>query len=219
MTRARAAARTPAVVAALVLSLLCGCGERGRPPHPTAATIDRQPGAHAFDRARALLRAGDTLRAEQYALLALRQGYPEQRVIVPLVQACLASSRLRAALVYAEPFLRRHPDHVRLRYLVAAVHLGLGHAAVARRELNRVSARRPELPDPHYLNGVIARDGFGDPAETRRRFERYLALAPDGVHAPEVRAWLSEQPGAGQADAQPSPDTADAVPVSAGAEP
>jgi Flp pilus assembly protein TadD len=137
--------------------------------------------------------AGDTLRAEQYALLAMRQGFPEEQAIVPLVQACLASSRLRAALVYAEPFLREHPEDVRLRYLVATVQLGLGHAAAAERELQRVSSRRPELAETYYLGGVIARDAFGDLAEARTRFERYLALAPHGEHAPELVDWLSEQ--------------------------
>ena len=179
---------------ALTLTLLSACGHIAHAPQHATGDDDRLPGgAAAFAHARARLVAGDTLRAEQYALLAMRQGYPEERVIVTLVQACLASSRLRAALVYAEPFLRRHPEHVRLRYLVATVQLGLGHATAAERELQRVSARRPELAEAHYLGGVIARDAFDDPAEARTRFERYLALAPHGEHAPELLAWLSEQ--------------------------
>jgi tetratricopeptide (TPR) repeat protein len=189
------------LVVALALVQLSACAHRAPEVPSASAGAPVTPGATAFARARELLAAGDTLRAEQYALLALRQGHPEHEVIVPLVQACLASSRLRAALVYAEPFLRRHPEHVRLRYLVATLHLGLGHAAVAERELARVTARRPDLPEAHYLRGVIARDALGELLEARARFERYLALAPDGDHAAELRAWLAEQPSARAADA------------------
>lgn len=196
MTRA-----TPTLLlTSVTLVLLSACAHHARTPQRAADAADERPGAAAFAHAQALLAAGDTLRAEQYALLALRQGHPEPQVIVPLVQACLASSRLRAALVYAEPFLRRHPDHVRLRYLVATVYLGLGHAAAAERELSRVTVRQPALPEAHYLGGVIARDAFGDLPEARTRFERYLALAPSGAHAPELRAWLSEQPPSSATD-------------------
>lgn len=188
----------------VALSLLCACAHHAPPAERAADSLDPRPGAAAFAHARTRLLAGDTLRAEQYALLALREGYPEEQVIVPLVQACLASSRLRAALVYAEPFLRRHPEHVQLRYLVAAVHLGLGHAGAAERELQRVSTRQPALPEAYYLGGVIARDAFGDLAQARARFERYLALAPTGVHAPELLAWLSEQPQPPAPEAVPS---------------
>jgi len=193
----------PHLAAGLALSLLCACAQHAPAPQHPADHADPRPGAAAFAHARARLLAGDTLRAEQYALLAMREGFPEQEVIVPLVQACLASSRLRAALVYAEPFLRRHPEHVRLRYLVAAVDLALGHAVAAERELQRVSARRPALPEAYYLGGVIARDAFGDLSEARSRFERYLALAPNGAHAPELAAWLSEQPPTPAPDAPP----------------
>ncbi len=190
--------------AALTLTLLYACNHATPAPRHATGDDDRRPGAAAFSHARARLVAGDTLRAEQYALLAMRRGYPEDRLIGTLVQACLASSRLRAALVYAEPFLRRHPEQVRLRLLVATVQLGLGHAAAAERELQRVSARRPELAETYYLGGVIARDAFGDPAEARTRFEHYLALAPHGEHAPELVAWLSEQPQAAPTDVVPS---------------
>ena len=177
----------------LCLVLLGGCAhETTLHAEPTTQPPQR-PGAAAFAHARARLAAGDTLRAEQYALLAMREGYPEEEAIVPLVQACLGSSRLRAALVYAEPYLRSHPEHAGLRYLVATVRLGLGHSALAERELQRVWTHRPELPEPHYLGGVIARDVLADPALARARFERYLALAPQGPHAPELRMWLSEE--------------------------
>jgi tetratricopeptide (TPR) repeat protein len=141
-----------------------------------------------------LLDAGDSLRAEQYALLALREGQPEEPVRSLLVHACLRSFRLRAALDYAEPFLRHHPGHARLRYLVATIQLALGQPRLARRELERVSGLAPAFPEAHYLAGVIARDTFGDAARAREAFERYLALTPDGEHAEELRAWLAEPP-------------------------
>jgi tetratricopeptide (TPR) repeat protein len=147
-----------------------------------------------FARGQALFALGDHERAEQYITLAVRSGFPEERAIVPLTRACVAASRLRAALDHATPFLRRHPDAWELRYLVAAIRWALGHATEARAELQRLIARKPEAAQPHYLLGVIERDAFRDERAARASFSTYAALEPHGVFAPEVLAWLDEHP-------------------------
>lgn len=140
----------------------------------------------------ASLERGDSLRAEQYLKLAVRAGYPEERVILPLLKACVASSRLRSALLHAEPYLRRNPHAFRVRYLAAAAYLALGQPARAFNHLSRVVAQRPEVAQAHYLMGLLLRDAFGDAAGAREAFRAYLERAPRGEHAAELLAYLSE---------------------------
>ena len=169
------------------------------PPRPAPSA------AELFAHGMQLAARGDPLRAEQYLVLARRAGYPEQSVIVPLVRVCVASSRLRAALGHAKPFLRRHPDTWQLRYLSAAIHLALGQPGEALAELRRILQARPHAAQAHYLTGIALRDGLRDPHAARASFERYLRHAPRGAHAREALAFLAEQPA--EQPAEPAPGT------------
>ena len=163
--------------------------------HPSRVDVARPPSSgELFARGKQLAARGDALRGEQYLLMAMRAGYPEDRVIVPLVRACIASARLRAALAHAQPYLQRRPEAWQLRYLTAAIHLALGQPAEALAELRRLLAQRPSATHAHYLMGIALRDGLGDPLAARASFEAYLQGAPRGSRAPEVLAWLAEQP-------------------------
>jgi hypothetical protein len=102
----------------------------------------------------------------------------------------LASSRLRAALDHAEPYLRDHPEAETLRYLVATIHLALGQREAARLELQQLLRRNPEQADAHYLMGVLSADA--EPALAREHWRQHLELAPHGDHAAEVRSLLAE---------------------------
>ena len=172
--------------------------------HAPAAGADSRPGRSAavpsagalLTRGVSLLQAGDALRAEQYLTLAVRAGAPESRAIVPLVQACAASSRLQSALEHALPYLRRHPDAWPLRYVVAAIQLALGRNELAQGELERVRAAAPEFAPAHYLAAVIARDRLGDAGAAVVGFAEYVRHAPRGEHAAEARAFLREHPAA-----------------------
>jgi Flp pilus assembly protein TadD len=139
---------------------------------------------------------GDSLRAEQYYLAAQRAGYPESKVLPSLLEVCVSSGRLRSALGYAEPYLRRHPEDFRLRHLVASIHLGLGDSARAFRELQRVLSESPSHAASHYLLAVLASEAFADTAAARHHFQAYLKLEPHGDHAAEATAWLRDQPRA-----------------------
>lgn len=181
----------PFVAGAALLLQACATGApaaHAPQPPPSAADL--------FARGMQLAEHGDALRAEQYLLLSMRAGYPEQRVIVPLVRVCVASSRLRVALGHALHFLRRRPEAVRLRYLTAAIHLALDQPDDAVRELRRIVHADPDAAQAHYLMGIALRDGHRDPRAARASFEQYLRLAPRGPHARETLAWLAEQPAA-----------------------
>jgi len=133
---------------------------------------------------------GDSVRAEQYLSLALDRGYPRERVLPVLLKVCLASSRLRAALDHAEPYLREHPEQDALRFLVANIHLGLGQEEQALTELDRLLRHNPRFEEAHFLHGVLLLER--EPKLSIEAFRTYLDLAPHGAHAPEARSRLSE---------------------------
>ena len=175
--------------AALTLAAAPACTRTpppaGPPPGDPLASVRA---SDLYRRGVALARAGDFVRAEQYLTAAIARGYPQARALPALLRVCVASSRLRAALGHAEPYLERNPDAWSLRYLVASIYLGVGEADRARESLERVIADAPGQADPHYLLGIVLRDELGDRPAAGRHFARYLALAPRGAHAAEVRS-------------------------------
>ncbi|MBN1656257.1 MAG: hypothetical protein JXA30_20980 [Deltaproteobacteria bacterium] len=146
-----------------------------------------------FARGVALAKHGQLIRAEQYLHLAAESGYPEERTLPILLSICLSSSRLRTALRYAEPYLIRHPESWRLRFLVATIYLALEQTLRAVEQLTRVAYDNPSHAPTYYLLAVINRDAFENSILVGRYFATYLDLAPDGEHASEARAWLREQ--------------------------
>jgi tetratricopeptide (TPR) repeat protein len=192
----------------IALALFAACAEA--PAKPTGAPGDplkSVPPAELYRRGIALGEAGDLIRAEQYLAAAIDRGFPAEQALPPLMRVCLASSRLRAALSHAEPYLEDHPDAWSLRYLVASIQLGIGNVDDARVSLERVITDAPDQPDAYYLLGLLLRDRVGDRNGATRRFERYIELAPEGQHAGEVRAALLalRQPVAPPAPAPATP--------------
>jgi TolA-binding protein len=176
-------------VFALLSALGCASTATNLPPAGGATSGDEQA-ATLFRRGRDAAERGDSVRAEQYLSLALDRGYDAERALPFLLQVCVSSSRLRAALDHAEPYLRDHPDAETLRYLVATIHVGLGQTNEARVELEQLLHANPDSIDAHYLLGVL--DSDGDVESARTHFRTYLDVAPKGERAPEVRSRLAE---------------------------
>lgn len=195
----------------LVVALATACAEApAKPEGSPGDPLKTVPAAELYRRGIALGEAGDLIRAEQYLAAAIDRGYPAEQALPPLMRVCLASSRLRAALGHAEPYLAQHPDAWSLRYLVASIQLGIGNVDDARVSLERVIVDAPEQPDAYYLLGVLLRDDVGDRTGAAQRFERYIQLAPKGEHASEARAALFalRQPVAPVTPAVPPPTIA-----------
>ena len=139
-----------------------------------------------------LANQGDYVRAEQYLAAARSRGTPDEQIIPTLMEVCVRSSRLSAALGYAEPYLVQHPTDWSLRILVASIQLGLGHTREARNHLERVFLDAPSEPaEAHYLLGVTLVDS-GQQEEAVAHFQRYVELAPEGTHVDEVRGILRD---------------------------
>lgn len=173
--------------------LIGGCGSSTPEPHTGPADPLRTVGAEDLYRTgRELLAQHDYVRAEQYLAASMERGYDEARVLPDLLESCIASSRMRAALRYAEPYLARVPEAWSLRLLVANIHLGLGHVDRARRELLIVVNDNPDHPAAWYTLGVVHRDHLEDEEGAEEYFARYIELSPAGPHATDA---LRSTPG------------------------
>ena len=60
-----------------------------------------------------------------------------------------------------------------------------------RHELEELLSQKPDHSDSHYFLAIVLRDEYHDSHSALTSFERYLALAPSGRHAPEARAWIA----------------------------
>lgn len=177
-------------VRATVLAVVaCGaCSQPVRTPSTAGAAVTP---AGLYEMAERYERRGDSTRAEQYAALAVAQGFPEERAIGLLVGSCLGTNRPRSALAYAEPYARRHPEELRLRILIAAIRVALSEWHEARRELEPLVLDDPANALSHYLLGVVLRDGFAEYRLAAAQLSAYLRLEPGGTHAGEARALLA----------------------------
>lgn len=153
------------------------------PPQSGAATPLATP-ADLFERGRGLARRGELLKAEQYMSLAVRAGYPASRALPSLVRVCLRASRLRAALLHAQPVLATHPRSQGLRYLVATLHLGLGQRALARHHLG-VLARAEQ---PHAGARILLTRLEGDDAGRPLRTSTNPAIAINPAINPAINS-------------------------------
>jgi predicted Zn-dependent protease len=185
--------RSLAVATLFASSLTLGLSACGGAPGTQEETVVTDPlqtvsAQELYDRGIYLAGREDYVRAEQYFAASLQRGFDEQQVIPLLLAACVRSSRLSAALTYAEPYLDRHPDAWSLRLLVATIHMGLGATVAAQAELVRVTEDRPDDGTAHYMLAVIARDELGDTAAAEASFRRYLEIEPEGEHAAEAQS-------------------------------
>ncbi|AKF11666.1 tetratricopeptide repeat protein [Sandaracinus amylolyticus] len=186
----------------------CGGAQTQADETPVTDPLSTVQPSELYERGVYLAQHEDYIRAEQYLVAAMQRGHDENVVMPTLLAACVRSSRLSAALGYAEPYLERHPEAWSLRLLVATIHMGLGEPADAHAQLMRVVDDQPTEPVAHYMLGVLSRDDLADPAAAIASFQRYLELAPEGEHAAEARASIARA-----TSAQPQPEGASTLPV------
>jgi tetratricopeptide (TPR) repeat protein len=163
------------------------------PPASTGGTQHRSPETRFFlENARAFAAQRDYTRAEQYLNLAAQSGSPDSEVTPLLVDVCVQDQRYRAALQYAQDYLRRHPRAYRLRFVEATLLSAIGEVAQAREALEKVLSASPRHADAHYSLAVLLRDDLGNHQEADEHFRSYLELRPRGAHAEEAGQSLLE---------------------------
>lgn len=193
MTPDRRRLHVRALTAAVIPSLIAlGCaGTSGS----SYARTPSEPVAQAtwLKRGRQFSSLGDHRRAADYLSLALTAGADPREVEPLLLQAFIASGRYRRALQVGQERLLLAPNDPALGLVVASLCAALGKARLARHYLERVIARAPNTPAPHFTLARVYRDNLADPANAAISFRRYLDLAPDGNHAPEARAFLRRE--------------------------
>jgi len=134
----------------------CVGSTRGIGPESSRGPTQSQPqpelrASALAESGRAWIARGDYVRAEQYLQLAWQAGHPEAELIGPLLQACIASNRFRAALAHTDRYLARHARAWRVRYVKSALLRALGQPAAARLELQQVESDAPRSTDASRL--------------------------------------------------------------------
>jgi len=150
-----------------------------------------------FEKGKTFHQIGDLTRAEQYYAAAMQQGYPPEKVLMPLLQVCTEANRFQVAIEYAEPILSKNPRNHRLRMIVASLYRAVGHNARARSYYEIALDDEPNDATGHYLLAVLLRDEFRDLVNADKHFREYLRIEPTGSHAKEATgSLLKEVPAA-----------------------
>lgn len=171
---------------------LVACAHGVKEPELQSPDAPAQQASMLMQRAQQFANASDYTRAEQYLNLATQRGGDLAQIIPLLIDVCVRDQRYRAALQYAEEYLRQHPRSYRLRYIEATLLKALGDIAKSRLELQRVLDASPDYADAHYSMAILLRDQLGSYLEADQHFREYLRLAPGGQHAEEAGESLLE---------------------------
>ncbi len=184
-----------ALIAVIVIaSVACGGSSPTSDPRRTLAAMKKNEEPHKLlEEGKAFATIGDTTRAEQYFAAAIANGADEAMVIPLIVKVCVRDGRYELAIDYASRYTQKHPNDIRVRYLLGTLYGAIGDSARARGELEFVVTAKPDDPEPHWALAKILHDEGKDPALADGQFREYLRLAPTGAHADEARASLLPQ--------------------------
>ena len=155
-------------------------------PHKTPAETARE----AFARGLTAYEARDWAVAirEFKQALAFDRNYADAAYNLAL--ACNAAGQLDDAREHFLQALKLRPDTPGARYMVAVIARTQGRTDEAATQLKLLLADRPGYAKAHLLLGYVYQDG-GKHTESRRHFEQYVELAPDGPSAQRIRQWLN----------------------------
>lgn len=181
----------PALPLLLLLSL-SGCMSQRQGPvgPPPADPISSVSGAELRAKGLAYARRGDLTRAQQYLSAAQEKGYDPKVIVPEIVKVCVAASRLRAALQFAEPYLERHPEDAGMHYVVGTIHFALGNLQLASTHLNGALQPSQIMIDAAYSLALIAVQS-SRPEEAREHLEHYLRVQPKGPFAKRAKELLA----------------------------
>ena len=135
-----------------------GCASRAPAAPGNPDPLASAPAELLLKRGRAFASAGDTIRAEQYLVAAMRRGAEDHEVAPVLIGTCIRGQRYRAALAHTERFVRRHPRDIQLRQLSAVLYMATGSPHRAEAALRKVVEDHPDEPRPRKLLAMAERE-------------------------------------------------------------
>jgi tetratricopeptide (TPR) repeat protein len=186
-------------VAIFLASLLAACATPSKtrgPQGPLEKKLSQNPNDRAInlelgEQAEA---TGDLLRAEQYYLRAEALGQPGDEMLPRLLRVLVKAHRYDEALDRCKKRLQSNPNDRPTRYVEAALYAALDRPREAEKDFDNLVRTKPDDADAYLGLGRLYKD-LGD-ARARPMFEKYLALAPDGEAAAQVRYELAGDPQA-----------------------
>ena len=135
-------------------------------------------------------RRGDSQRAAQYLLQALEQGAKESQVLPRLLNVYIRDRQYRLAAQRLEDFLRRRPNQLSVRLLLAALYEAVSDYPRAIEQYNTIVHGDPKHAEAHFALGNTMLAQGNDRAGADRHFRTYLELEPHGAHAEQAQALL-----------------------------
>lgn len=172
--------------------LLIACGSAGcstnrgevtPPPHVTVS-----PGAQLFSQAKFFDARGESVRAEQYFLAAVREGIPRSEVFPLLLQSCIESGRLRSALNHVEEELRYGAGEPGLLQLGASLSWALDQPKVAFRFVDRLEQVKAKRLQTRLFLAEFYEQRTGDIERSLFHYQEALNIAQSAVDLAWIRA-------------------------------
>jgi tetratricopeptide (TPR) repeat protein len=136
---------------------------------------------------------GDMNRAAQYFALAIEMGGDEKKLVPRVIEARIQDKQYRLSIALGEEYLRKHPEDVSLRFVVASLHGALSETDEAKHALEQVLRMAPQHPEAHYAMAVLMRDQRKDLLQADVHFREYLTIDANGPHAEEARGSLLQE--------------------------
>ena len=179
---------------AIIGSALAGCATSSEGGNKMQADLalykkDHNP-KRLVEYGKGFAAVGDLTRAEEYFTAALESGGDDMVITPMLLKVCIQDGRYRVAIQYAEAFVRKHPNDVRTRFVLATLYLAISDNVAARVQFERVLKVKPEEADAHFALAVLMRDSQEDIVSADHHFREYLRLKPGGAHAEEAQSSL-----------------------------
>ena len=186
----------------LLTALLMSCATSTVPQRATTPRVDPLAAMESsllFERAQAASIAGDYIRAQQYYTASMARGQDPTEVMPLLIEACIQGRRYETALSHAQSELRRMPESLQLRLMVAALHMALGDKEKAEWELRKIllmgESSTESSAEAHFALGSLLWGG-PDGSRAREHLRRYVELEPMGAHVIDAKLMLATETSA-----------------------
>jgi tetratricopeptide (TPR) repeat protein len=175
---------------AILALLLVGCA------HATAAPTQPSPRMspqQLFAVARLSEQRGDSLRAQQYYMAAMEQGFDSHQVMPRLLRLYVTDGQYRLAISRAKDVLDEHGDDPVLRMLLAELYRAAELDVPAEHEYQRVLDAQPNNAQAHLELALLLQHAGRDAGRADGHLRAYLALEPNGAGAQDARGRLMKE--------------------------